>query len=299
MKKIDDKINFLIQELEKLDFILNQDIYTPSRSIFQYQTSLFHIHENINTLFFDTLLIEILDKDNTGLYIRNVLSEIESRLLTLEKIEPKTKIYGDFKFKVSCFSAYAMFNFNVEDIDEINDVERNNILFNENLHKNFYKLFLKLFEKVIIKYEKELIYLEKRTKVILSYNDNYYLSPLIVLQIVRLSDAYCLFNKSEFELLYNIFNLNFYSDELKVNKNQKIRVSYLINFLEKKFIDNDKSWSKKMLIYFDLNENTYDKRLIFDEEKLDKNQKLLNDNLKLLFEEELKNHYEPLNTKPK
>ena len=54
-----------------------------------------------------------------------------------------------------------------------------------------------------------------------------------------------------------------------------------------------------MLIYFDLNENTYDKRLIFDEEKLDKNQKLLNDNLKLLFEEELKNHYEPLNTKPK
>ena len=105
MKKIDEKINFLIQELEKLDFILIQDIYTTSKSIFQYQTSLFHIHENINTLFFDTLLIEILDKDNTGLYIRNILSEIESRRLILEKINSNK--YESFKFKVSCFSEYA------------------------------------------------------------------------------------------------------------------------------------------------------------------------------------------------
>ena len=187
MKKIDEKINFLIQELEKLDFILIQDIYTTSKSIFQYQTSLFHIHENINTLFFDTLLIEILDKDNTGLYIRNILSEIESRRLILEKINSNK--YESFKFKVSCFSEYALFKYKLDHINEINDDDRNNILFNENLHKNYYKLFLKLFEKVIIKYEKELIYLEKRTKVILSYNDNYYLSPFIVLQIVRLSEV--------------------------------------------------------------------------------------------------------------
>ena len=290
MKKIDEKINFLIQELEKLDFILIQDIYTTSKSIFQYQTSLFHIHENINTLFFDTLLIEILDKDNTGLYIRNILSEIESRRLILEKINSNK--YESFKFKVSCFSEYALFKYKLDHINEINDDDRNNILFNENLHKNYYKLFLKLFEKVIIKYEKELIYLEKRTKVILSYNDNYYLSPFIVLQIVRLSEAYNLFNKSEFELLYNIFNLNFYTDELKVNENEKIRVSYLIKHLvDNLIIKSDKVlWKNEILIYFDLNESTYKNKTTKDP-----NYQFHKDIDILLLQEE-KIHNEPLNT---
>ena len=227
----------LYKNLNLISIIINSDNFEVSSNIYLIQTSFLKISNTLNQDFFDKLIEEIFEIDKNGFHLRNILHELNKIITLIEEKKDFYKKYDDLNFlkesfKIHCDSLFRnqLIIIDENDVDKSilskNDIESkiDSIIYNQYLHINYYKRFIRLLKKVEKNYSRELFLIENKTKITLSYTDNYYLDPFIILQIVRLNKVYYLFNKSEFELLYNIFNLNFYTDELKVNEKEKIRV---------------------------------------------------------------------------
>ena len=300
----------LYKNLNQISIIINSDNFEISSNIYLNQTSFLIISNTLNQDFFDKLIEEIFESDKNGFQLRNIIQELNKIVTLIEENKKSYKKYDNLNFLKESFKIHCDTLFRNQlkiieenDVDESilskNDIESkiDAILYNQDLHINYYKKFIRLFKKVEENYSRELLLIENKSKIKLNYSDNYYLSPFIVLQIVRLTEAYGLFNKSEFELLYNIFNLNFYTDELKFNNGQKIRVCYLIKFLVKNVIDDNKHWAENILYYLKLNYNTYDKKNYENNDELTDDLKLYIKNLKLLFVSQVATYNEPLITK--
>lgn len=305
----------LYKNLNQISIIINLDNFEVSSNIFLNQTSFLRISNTLNQEFFDKLIEEIFEIDKNGFHLRNIIQELNKIVKLIEEKKDFYNKYDDLNFLKDSFKIYCDTLFrdqlkiiNENDVDEngidenilskkIIDLKIDNIMNNHNLLINYYKSFTKFFKRIEENYSRELLLIENKPKIKLNYSDNYYISPLIVCQIVKLNDNYKLFNKSEFELLYNIFNLNFYSDELKVNKKQIIRVSYLIKFFVKNVIGDNKHWAENVVNYLKLNYNTYDKKNYENDDELTDDLKLYIKNLKLLFVSQVVTYNEPLITK--
>ncbi|GEM52601.1 hypothetical protein EB1_23910 [Empedobacter brevis NBRC 14943 = ATCC 43319] len=300
----------LYKNLNLISIIINSDNFEVSSNIYLNQFNFFNISNTLNQDFFDKLIEEIFESDKNGFQLRNIIQELNKIVKLIEEKKDFYNKYDDLNFlkvsfKIYCDTLYRNQLIIIEDNDVDENILNKNeieseidaIIYNQDLHINYYKKFVKLFKKVEENYSRELLLIENKSKIKLNYSDNYYISPLIVLQIVKLNKAYYLFNNSEFVLLYNIFNLNFYTDELKVNKKQIIRVSYLIKFLVKNVIGDNEHWAENIVYYLKINYNTYDKKNYENDDELTDDLKLYIKNLKLLFVSQVETYNEPLITK--
>lgn len=295
----------LYKNLNLISIIINSDNFEVSSNIYLIQTNFLTISNTLNQNFFDNLIEEIFEIDKNGFHLRNIIQELNKMVMLLEEKKDSYNKYDDLNFlkdsfKIHCDTLYRNQLKIIEenDVDESilskNDIESkiDAIIYNQDLHINYYKRFVRLFKKVEENYSRELFLIENKAKITLNYTNNYYLDPFIILQIVRLNKVYNLFNKSEFELLYNIFNLNSYTNELKVNENKKIKTSYLIKYLFDNIINELEKdiWKGEIIKYFDLKESTFKSKTSMDSDNK------FHKNIIKLFKDEFMVYNEPLNT---